>query len=169
MPIRRVSSPRGLCGARLFRVNRGSKSGPHPLMRGAGRQVASSHVNRMPAPGVPRGDFGSSRPRTPASAHRRPGSRRLGSSLQPYAGPARAPPSYRAGGPLGHKPHIHKDVLLASAPVRPPEPLDRVAQSRRRRFLPHTQTPLECAPRGQERARSNPCRTTMSRRFSVVL
>ena len=37
------------------------------------------------------------------------------------------------------------------APVRPPEPPSRVAQSRRRRSLPHAATPRERAPRGQER------------------
>ena len=41
------------CGARFFQGSRRSKSGPHALIRGAGRQVASSQVYRMPAPWRP--------------------------------------------------------------------------------------------------------------------
>ncbi len=52
---------------------------------------------------------------------------------------------------------------ISPAPVRPPEPPSRVAQSRRRRSLPHVTTPHERAPRGQERRAYSPNQDYLSR------
>ena len=133
------------CGARLVWVS---------VVQTAGEWDARSPAHRRlgcQLSGVPRGGFCPDRPRTPALAHRLPGFRRLGSSPRPYAGPARALPSYRAGGPLGST-HTLADVH-APAPIRPPEPRTAGGIAPQAPPLLHPPAPVHGGSPGEKSAR----------------